>query len=141
MSQMPLKIGQKCSEQGPTTDLFHWQNPAGYATEIPVSLLGPGVGSAAAAQSTQPARPPATAHASQLLPPPDCERLPACGVSAPWELSEFHTHSNPRLPPAAAQGAQPPFAMNSHSSFDSSVCNIRIFFSPTPDTASLWQVH
>lgn len=49
-------------------------------------------------------------------------------------------YRNPQLPTGAAQGAQSAFAMNSHSSFNSSVCNIWISFPLTPDTACLWQV-
>lgn len=45
MSQTPPKLCQKCSELGPTTDNFHWQNPAWHMTEVPGSWIQ-GAGSA-----------------------------------------------------------------------------------------------
>lgn len=68
MSQVPLKLGHKCSEQGPTTHHFHWQNPARYTTEITVSLLDPGNWLCnGATQNNPPARSPPTTQASRVL--------------------------------------------------------------------------
>lgn len=123
---MPLKLGHKCSEHGPTTNHFHWQKPAWNTTEIPVRLWDPGnwlCNGAAQKDRQTDLYLQFRLVRSYLL----CEAAKGC------QLVVCQRHRNclwvpykktPNYCSRAAGGAWPAFTMASHSCFNSSVCSV-----------------